>query len=187
MIRNIISSLFLLVVFPAKAWQQIAEKKESHDHFLNYFLYPMMGLTALSAFGGFLTPGFTLEQALKWVTINFVQYFVGFFVSAFLIDEIRQKLLEEDKNPLLSQKFAGYLLSLLMIVTIAMNILPDNFSFIRFAPLYVIYVAWEGLKYFFNVPDSKRMTFIVLVSLIILLSPIIIERIMSILMPGIRN
>ena len=88
---------------------------------------------------------------------------------------------------MLSQKFAGYLLSLLMIVTIAMNILPDNFSFIRFAPLYVIYVAWEGLKYFFNVPDSKRMTFIVLVSLIILISPIIIERIMFILMPGIRN
>ena len=82
-----------------------------------------MGLTALSAFGGFLTPGFTLEQALKWVTINFVQYFVGFFVSAFLIDEIRQKLLEEDKNPLLSQKFAGYLLSLLMIVTIAIIVL----------------------------------------------------------------
>ena len=96
MIRNIISSLFLLVVFPAKAWQQIAEKKESHDHFLNYFLYPMMGLTALSAFGGFLAPGFTLEQALKWVTIDFVQYFVGFFVSSWTTGVLQSKDMKMD-------------------------------------------------------------------------------------------
>ena len=187
MIKNILTNLFLLVVFPAKAWQQIAEKKESQDHFLNYYLYPMMGITAISAFGGFFDSGFTLENALKVVTIDFVQYFVGFFISAFLIDEIRQRLLDEDKNPQLSQKFSGYLLSIYMVVTIALNILPDNFSFLRFAPLYIIYVAWEGLKHFLNVPEPRRMTFIVLVSLIILLSPTIIERIMFILMPGIRN
>ena len=87
MFKNIVSSLFALVAAPGKAWQSISSKEESQATFLNGYLYPIMGITALSVFVNLLNDQFTLEKALKLMTIDFVKFFVGFYIASFLIDE----------------------------------------------------------------------------------------------------
>ena len=187
MFRSIISNLFALVAAPGKAWQDISSKKESSTTFLNGYLYPIMGLTALSVFANLFSDQFTLERALKLMTINFVKFFVGFYIASFLIDELLQKFFEREKNPKQVQLFAGYTLSVYMLITIFLNLLIGMFSFLRFAPLYIIYVIWEGSKYYMDINENKRLLFVVLASLILLFSPDIIERFMFILMPGLIN
>ena len=140
MFKNIVSSLFALVAAPGKAWQSISSKEESQATFLNGYLYPIMGITALSVF------------------VN-----------------------------LLNELFVGYTLSVYMLITIFLNLFMGMFSFLRFAPLYIIYVIWEGSKYYMDINENKRLIFVVLSSLILIFSPDIIERFMFILMPGLGN
>lgn len=187
MFKNIISNLFALVAAPGKAWQNISSKEESSAAFLNGYLYPIMGLTALSVFANLFNDQFTLERALKLMTINFVKFFVGFHIASFLIDELLQKFFEREKNTKQVQMFAGYTLSVYMLITIFLNLLMGMFSFLRFAPLYIIYVIWEGSKYYMDINENKRLLFVVLSSLILLFAPDIIERFMFILMPGLVN
>ena len=176
MFKNIVSSLFALVAAPGKAWQSISSKEESQATFLNGYLYPIMGITALSVFVNLLNDQFTLEKALKLMTIDFVKFFVGFYIASFLIDELLQKFFDREKNPKQVQLFVGYTLSVYMLITI-----------LRFAPLYIIYVIWEGSKYYMDINENKRLIFVVLSSLILIFSPDIIERFMFILMPGLGN
>lgn len=187
MIKNILSRIFFLIVAPGKTWAEIKEKDESTDHFLNNFLYPVMGVTALSVFGGFFGSDFTLEKGIKLGTICFVKYFVGFYLCAFLIEEMSLRIFEMPKNIKKSRIFSGYLLSISMVITFAMNLLPNNFSFLAFAPLYIVYVVWEGIKNYFEVPETKKMLSTIFISIVVLLSPMIIERIMYMLMPGIKG
>ena len=175
MFKNIVSSLFALVAAPGKAWQSISSKEESQATFLNGYLYPIMGITALSVFVNLLNDQFTLEKALKLMTIDFVKFFVGFYIASFLIDELLQKFFDREKNPKQVQLFVGYTLFMGM------------FSFLRFAPLYIIYIIWEGSKYYMDINENKRLMFVVLSSLILIFSPDIIERFMFILMPGLGN
>ena len=163
MFKNIVSSLFALVAAPGKAWQSISSKEESQATFLNGYLYPIMGITALSVFVNLLNDQFTLEKALKLMTID------------------------REKNPKQVQLFVGYTLSVYMLITIFLNLFMGMFSFLRFAPLYIIYVIWEGSKYYMDINENKRLIFVVLSSLILIFSPDIIERFMFILMPGLGN
>lgn len=151
MFKNIVSSLFALVAAPGKAWQSISSKEESQATFLNGYLYPIMGITALSVFVNLLNDQFTLEKAKQ------------------------------------VQLFVGYTLSVYMLITIFLNLFMGMFSFLRFAPLYIIYVIWEGSKYYMDINENKRLIFVVLSSLILIFSPDIIERFMFILMPGLGN
>lgn len=184
MFKNIVSNLFALVVAPGKAWQNISSKKEESAAFLNGYLYPIMGITALSAFVNLFSDQFTLENALKLMTIDFVKFFVGFYIASFLIDELLQKFFERKKNSKQVQQFVGYTLSVYMLITIFINLFMGMFSFLRFAPLYIIYIIWEGSKYYMCISENKHLLFVVLSSLVLIFSPDIIERFMFILMPG---
>lgn len=160
MFKNIVSSLFALVAAPGKAWQSISSKEESQATFLNGYLYPIMGITALSVFVNLLNDQFTLEKALKLMTIDFVKFFVGFYIASFLIDELLQKFFDREKNPKQVQLFVGYTLSVYMLITIFLNLFMGMFSFLRFAPLYIIYVIWEGSKYYMDINENKRLIFV---------------------------
>ncbi len=184
MFKNIVSNLFALVVAPGKAWQNISSKEENFTAFLNGYLYPIMGITALSVFANLFSEHFTLEKALKLMTIDFVKFFVGFYIASFLIDEFLQKFFEREKDSKQVEKFVGYSLSVYMLITIFINLFMGTFPFLRFAPLYIIYIVWEGSKYYMNINENKRLLFVVLSSLILIFSPDIIERFMFILMPG---
>lgn len=187
MFKEIAITVFSIITSPGSTWKKLSGKDEEQDSFLSQFIYPLMGITALAVFVSFLLTRttFDLQIALKETMTILVSLFLGFFSASFLLNEMMIRFFDKNSDIKLSQRFTGYTISFTMAVTIVMYLLPD-FSFLRFAPLYIFYVAWEGSKYYLNIADEKRVRFTVFTTLILLLSPEIIKQVMFFIMPGIK-
>ena len=181
---NNIKIILQLICTPEKAWNNINERNIDYNLFLNRFLYPVMGITSASVFIRLVTDSYTLQQVLQGFTIIFVKYFIGFFIAAYLINECASRFYGIENNIKRAQKYTGYLLSIPMVVTIVMNILP-GISFLELAPLYVIYVPWKGGT-FIGIKAEKGFSYIIF-SIIVLLSPMVVQMVLYMILPGLNK
>ena len=190
MFKEIFIRIYQLIMRPSAAWQKMDEQGEvAQSLFLSRFLFPIMGIAALSCFGNVLGEEFnaqTLEHVLRLAIVEFVKFFIGFYFLVFLLKEILPYFsgVREKEH---IERFVGSLLALYMTVDIVVNILPKGFSFLEYAVLGIFYVIWTGAKIFLHIDDSKQRTFTLIVTIIVLVVPIIVERILYLMMPGINR
>ena len=187
MYKEIIKWVIALISQPAKAWEALTRKEENNDAFLIRFVYPLIGLVTLAAFLGvlFTRKEFDLELALKSSIQALVCNFGGFYIAAYLLNEIRQSLFKQEKNPRLCQRFVGYASSVMYVLNIVLELLPE-FFFLRIFVLYTFYVVWEGAPVYMDVPDKDRLKFVGIATALILLAPELIRIVLFMLMPGLR-
>ena len=178
--RAFLKNILTLIVSPETGWQNIERETFQREDFLNRFLFPLMGLTALSAFLGFFHPDYSVAFAVRKATILIVKYFVGFYLCLFLMKEIlkRMEIFFDEEDV---QKIVGYLLSVLMFIEIVTNLLPSALSFLAFAPLYVIYLIWKSNKYM-AVSQPNRVRYTIFMSAIFV-SPYLLQYILTSFMP----
>lgn len=190
MFKEIFIRIYQLIMRPSAAWQKMDEQGEvAQSLFFSRFLFPIMGIAALSCFGNVLGEEFnaqTLEHVLRLAIVEFVKFFIGFYFLVFLLKEILPYFSGVRKKEHI-ERFVGSLLALYMTVDIVVNILPKGFSFLEYAVLGIFYVIWTGAKIFLHIDDSKQRTFTLIVTIIVLVVPIIVERILYLMMPGINR
>lgn len=186
MFRNIFTQLYSLVFRPAETWEKMADNGEAaHSLFFSRFLFPIMGMVALSCFVDLIGEEFnaeTIERVLKISIIEFVKFFISFYLIVFLWKQFASQLsLPHDKEVI--ERFVGYLLSLYMAVEIIVNILPRGFSFLSYASLGLVYIVWTGAGSFLHIDESRKRLFSLAVTILILITPIVIARIFYMIMP----
>ena len=76
---NDLKHLFLLIVSPGKTWQKMDKVPYATQIFLNQFLYPLMGITAIVSFLGHFFNDASLPRALQLAIVEFVKFFAGFY------------------------------------------------------------------------------------------------------------
>ncbi|MDR1779382.1 MAG: YIP1 family protein [Tannerella sp.] len=187
MYRNIFDRLTGLIFKPKETWREIPQGEDEHEAFLCRFVYPVLGLVALAAFVGvfFNRKEFDLVIALKSSIKECVSYGGGFFLGAYLLNEIWGAIFKRQKDIKLCLFFVGYSSSVMYVLSIIMSLLPEVF-FLRVLTVYTVYVIWEGAIPFMHVDEGEQMKFTVLASLIVMLSPAIIWLALFLLMPGMR-
>jgi hypothetical protein len=187
MFNDIFKWLTGLVFKPAETWEKLSRQKEDQETFLSRFVYPLIGLIALSAFLGvlFTRKTFDLEIALKASIRAFISSAGGFFLSAYLISRIWTQLFKQPEDTKLCRYFTGYASSLMFALNIIMDLLPE-FFFFRFAVLYTVYIIWESTVSFMKLPDSRRLAFSISASAVIIATPLAIYCLLFLLMPGLR-
>lgn len=173
---------------PANAWEVLRdEQDEDHEKFLSNYIYPLLGLVALAAFIGilFTRREFDIQLALKATIKSFVSSLAGFYLGAYVLNEIWHSVFKREKDIKLCQRFTGYSSALLFVLTIVLALLPE-FFFLKIFVLYTFYIVWEGAAPYMQVGDKERMKFVGISTAVILLTPNIIEVILVMLMPGLR-
>lgn len=187
MYKAIIKWVIALISQPAKAWEALTRKDENNDAFLTRFVYPLIGLVTLAAFLGvmFTRKEFDLELALKTSIKTLVSSFGGFYVAAYLLNEVWQTLFKREKNLKLCQRFVGYSSSLMFTLNIILMLLPE-FFFLRIFVLYTVYIVWEGAPIYMQVTEKEQLKFVGIATILILFAPAIIDVILFMLMPGLR-
>lgn len=188
MYKEIIKWVIAIISQPGKAWESLADKEENDDDdFLTRFVYPLVGLVTLAAFMGVLLTRkeFDFELALKLSIKTLVSAFGGFYLAAYVLNELWQSVFKREKDMKLWQHFVGYGSSLMFALNVVLMLLPE-FFFLRIFVLYTVYIVWEGAGVYMQVEEKERLKFVGIVTAAILLSPVIIEIVISMLMPGLR-
>lgn len=187
MYKEIFKWVIAIISQPGKAWEMLTKKEEDSDLFLSRFVYPLIGLVTAAAFVGvlFTRKEFDVELALKSSIKTLVASFGGFYLSAYLLNEIWQGLFKREKDLRLCQRFVGYSSSLMFTLNIVLMLLPE-FFFLRIFILYTFYIVWEGAGPYMRVEENIRLKFVGIATAIILITPALIEFVLFLLMPGLR-
>jgi hypothetical protein len=187
MYKEIIKLVILIISQPAKAWEMLSLKEDKEEDFLSRFIYPLIGMVTLAAFLGvlFTRKEFDVELALKSSIKTLVSSFGGFYLAAYLLNELWVSMFKRVKDMKRWQCFVGYSSSLVYSLTIILMLLPE-FFFLRIFILYTVYIVWEGAESYMGIEENVKLKFVGIVSAVILLAPIIIDFLLSMLMPGLR-
>ena len=99
MYKEIFRWVIAIISQPAKAWALLAKKGEKQEEFLSRFVYPLIGFVTVAAFLGvlFTRKEFDLELALKSSIRTLVSSFGGFYLGAYLMNEIWQGIFKREK------------------------------------------------------------------------------------------
>ncbi len=190
MFKDIFLRLYRLVTRPSATWQKMAQEEETAQSlFFSHFLFPMMGLAALSCFAILFGREFNaenLEYVLRLAIVEFVKFFIGFYFLAFLFKEILPHFLTQIEKETIA-RFVGSLLAIYMSVDIVVNILPEGFSFLEYASLCLFYFIWTGAKFFLKIDEARQKIFTLVATIFVLVTPIVIERILYLMMPGMNR
>jgi hypothetical protein len=194
MYKELFRQVIFLLSGPERAWKELAGKEEKEDEALTGFVYPLIGLVAASAFAGvfFTEQDFRMELAIKSAVKAIFVSFGGFFLAAYLLNEVRKGIFGQGDDPGLCRRFTGYSSVALFVLHIVFALLPIvplfDFFFIRVFILFAatMYVVWEGVIPYLRAGEELRLRLSVVVSLLVVLTPEIINRILFILMPGLR-
>ena len=185
MYKEIIKWVLAIIMQPAKSWEILSHKEEKGDEFLSRFVYPLIGLVILAAFLGvmFTRREFDVALALKAAIRALVYSIGGFYISSYLLNEIWPGVFHRVKDMKLWQHFVGYASVLMYTLDIVLTLLPD-FFFLRIFVLYTFYIVWEGAAPYMQVEENDRMKFVIITTMVILAIPYLIDKAMTILIPG---
>lgn len=189
MYQELFKWVIAIISQPGKAWRELSKKEEKGDEYLIRFVYPLIGLITIAAFIGilFTQKQFDIELALKSSIKALVSYFGGFFLSAYLLNEVWVSLFKQEKDIKLCQRFVGYSSALMYSLNIVLLLLPiSDFFFLRIFAFYTVYIVWEGATPYMKVSNKERLKFTLITSALIVFLPEIIGLLLFMLMPGLR-
>lgn len=101
--RDIFITIAQLIVASPRAWKDVEKEKRTQHEFLYRFLHPIFGIIAFTSFVGglwFVREG-NVENALKGAIISVVGVYGGYFIAAYLLNEIAPRFgLSKEPAPL---------------------------------------------------------------------------------------
>ena len=182
--KELFQRLILLIASPKKAWTEISCESPRRD-VTSSFVYPLIALCGLAVLLGKLFSAGVKRMTFHTAAMDICGYCVallgGFFLAAWLLDILRQKLLEEAPDMPGSQFFVGYTMGVIFLSEILVILFPQLFIFKWILQFYVLYVVWEGSNILFNIPEEKRLVFTALTSVAVVFSPAIIRALFNML------
>ena len=167
---NDLKHLFLLIVSPGKTWQKMDKVPYATQIFLNQFLYPLMGITAIVSFLGHF----------------FNDAFAGFYALVYVMKIFSTYMLEVLQPESRIKRFVGYTLALYMLFDISIFVIRlfiELPSIVDFLPLLLAYVIWNSQRYM-EIPDQKNILYVVATTILFLVIPLSIQKLLYFLMPG---
>lgn len=179
MLIRLFNIVLLFLTQPSKAWQQVAEGHGAENDVQSVFIYPFIGIIALSAFVNSViyAVDINMEVAIKNVIVQSSALFIGYFLAIFALDYIADRFFGVKRILKRMYKFVGYSLVVCLSTFFVSNLIID-FPFIWLALIYTIYVAHEGAVVYLRVDESRQLSFSIVATMVILIFPIALYQLL---------
>lgn len=182
--KELFNKLMRVLGSPSKAWTEIRQE-ENAEQVQTSYVYPMIAMCGIALFVGLLfgngVKEFDYQLALTQCIGLFISLFGGFFLSSYLIEWYGNHTMnghpENFKDNV--QKLVGYSMTVIFVLEFFGALFPSFFILRWILQFYVIYVVWEGSKVLMNIPEKKLLTYTLASSVIILVSPVVINYVFT--------
>lgn len=169
-----LKNLLQLVLLPFRGWEDVSASMSDPELLLRKGYYPLLGFAALTEFvrmfyhghGGFLT---VLELAIAL----FGSFFVAFFLAKVILNHYLTPYIDGEVNQTKVATFIIYGLGLLLMIEIIDNLLPTSLTLIKFLPLFVALILYNGSGYL-SVKQGCELRFLLVVTLGVIAVPLAI-------------
>ena len=178
--KELFRKTWLLISAPYKAWEEILhEKEEESTNVQGGDVYPMIALCGVADFlGTFFDKGVdnsNLHLMLVGCCSIIVSLFGGFFLSVYLIEIYGRRFAGRplDEREIV-MRLVGYSMSILFVLGIFEGLFPSFLILKWIFQFYLVYLVWEGSKVLLQISEERLLSYTLVVSIIILLSPVLI-------------
>lgn len=184
MFKNIVQTVFYLVVSPRRGWRRVVGKQGGQQEFTNDFLFPIFGFIALATFVGemWLTHRGSIQGSLTQAIVIFSALFGGFYLASYLLNELFPKFgMAKDLGT--AQQFVGYSSVVLYLLLFITPLIPKVYL-VWFFVLYTVFVADAGAKILFETKmnESQRILFSLSAFFLVVVSPCLIKFLMKLVL-----
>lgn len=171
--------LLSMMINPVEGWKNIRRAHLKPEEVASKCFYPLVTLASMSEFMAYI---YTVPESISSVLIQALNVFISFFFGYFLVILLERILLpascREKAASEYGREFVMYLLSTLTLFYTLSNCVPMLEAVWVFLPLWTIYLASKGIR-FFKFPDHRITMITVLICAFIILSPIGLYMIFS--------
>lgn len=178
---DIWKNILLLIVSPKVGWEEINVGGIATNRIMRTAFLPLLALLAVTAFVPmFYDKTITLSMSLMMAIIQFSSYFFSYHIVCYLLGGFYPELTKTKGSTARLHELILYCLIYLVLLEIIHNVLPIDFTPIFFLMTYLVWIIYRGAQYM-GLDKRKETWFIVFASALILLTPVLITKLLSML------
>ncbi len=167
-----------IIVKPVDEWQVIKNEASDKKQVIMNYALPVIAVVAIaSLIGGFIFTRFSVSYQILIAVRAFIVPFAGLYISAILINELAPSFgSKKDINA--AFKLVIYSFTASFLASIVTGLIPLLF-FVGIFGLYSIYLLWVGITPMMETPENKKVGYVIVSALIIIVVYFIISLILG--------
>ena len=156
-----VRALIQLIFTPRIAWEQLSTDA-AREQFLMYLLvYPMLIL---------------IEEATQEALVTLLKYAACIISMWIIMVKPCRQYYAAEYSKSQAHIFVGYTYIISMLSVIINNLLPCDFAFVQFLPVYIIWVVFQGQTYL-KIPQENVFSYTVITSVLFLGLPFVWDKV----------
>ncbi|MDE7443186.1 MAG: hypothetical protein K2M65_03390 [Muribaculaceae bacterium] len=165
--------LLNLAMSPSKGWEDIDDDSPDARRTLTHGFLPLLLLTSLSiGCQAIYHHEWAISQFILGAIILFGKFFISYYVAMLLMGIFLPKITAEGGySESRTSNFCLLSMSMLAMIALLENCLPEGMPLVKFLPLYVIVIMWQGRGYL-SIPSHNEVRFII-AALVSVMGPIL--------------
>lgn len=178
---DIWKNILLLIVSPKVGWEEVNVGGIATNRILRVAFFPLLSVLAVTTFVPTVyDKTITLSMSLMMAIIQFSSYFFSYHIVCYLLGGFYPELVKTKGASARLHELILYSLIYLVLLEIIHNVLPIDFTPIFFLMTYLIWIINRGAHYM-GLDKPKEVWFIIVASALILLTPVVITKLLSML------
>ena len=173
-----IRTQILLLFAPERAWRELSEKPLRERLLVPLLLYPLLLLASLSVFVQYKYGHITFPEAVKWSVLTFIKYSACIVTAWITIALLSRHYYRSASDNRRIHTFVGYTMTIALLAFTVGNLLPSAFTFVEFAPFYMIWVTYKAKEYM-QIPSENTFNFVISASMLLLGLPFVWDFILN--------
>jgi len=171
-----VTNIIQLILSPGSGWEDVSGSAVDRTIPTRQYMFRLFGITALTVFAVLFH---CADAHFALVFIKAVGVFASLFLTYFLARELfvtfLPGMLDTEYSDVKSEAVISYTLSILSLIMIVFNLLPERLAIYYITPVFVALVFWKSDAYL-GVAKDKNWHFILLGIFAVILPPILIQE-----------
>ena len=181
-ILSFLKNLLQLVLAPSNGWEEVSHDGAEPERLAADGLYPLMGLAAATVFiQGCYDKIYDVTSLLQRAMVVFMSLFISYWAGAALMDNYINRFTDTDISSKLTRTVTIYIISLLAVIQVIENLVPVEFTVIRFLPAFAAIVLWKATAYL-SIRKADEGLYIIFALGVLIIPWMLINTLLSLLL-----